>query len=387
MGRPESSEGRLQGAAAATRNGAVERDDDTVATAPTRPTDAASDVEERRAATGAATGASGAAPSFPAPLGVPRRPAPQPHQSQRQPESARPDLDTEAYCRRMWEGQSTILVVVRVRPIMGHDRSDVEIVKVLEHRVVVVLDPRERDAANVLRQHRSREKRYAFDYVFPPREPQQSVYERTTKFLIQGVLDGFNATVFAYGQTGAGKTYTMIGGPSEPGIMVLTMRDLFARCEQQAGARRQQVRVTVSFLEVYNENIRDLLGDDSAQSAPEWLDLREDPLKGPTVRARGAGNRMLFFFLSKEPACSRVGRGHRRSRVRVRGRGHVVIAARRRAAVAARDGGERGVVPVARGPPDPSRDARGRRRRDGRGPPREALARRPRGVGARGQHA
>ena len=43
------------------------------------------------------------------------------------------------------------------------------------------------------------------------------------------------------------------------------------------------MKVTVSFLEVYNENIRDLLGDDSPEKAPEWLDLREDPLKGPTV--------------------------------------------------------------------------------------------------------
>lgn len=115
-------------------------------------------------------------------------------------------LDTEAYCRRMWQGQSNILVVVRVRPLLNRDEGE-HIVKVLEHKVVVVLDPgRVDETKNILRAHRSREKRYAFDYVFNEHQEQQMVYNRTTKFLIQGVLDGFNATVFAYGQTGAGKT-------------------------------------------------------------------------------------------------------------------------------------------------------------------------------------
>lgn len=115
-------------------------------------------------------------------------------------------LDTEAYCRRMWQGQSNILVVVRVRPLLNRDEGE-HIVKVLEHKVVVVLDPgRADETKNILRAHRSREKRYAFDYVFDEHQEQQMVYNRTTKFLIQGVLDGFNATVFAYGQTGAGKT-------------------------------------------------------------------------------------------------------------------------------------------------------------------------------------
>jgi len=112
----------------------------------------------------------------------------------------------------------------------------------------------------VLRQHRSREKKYAFDYVFDEEDRQLAVYNRTTKFLIQGVLDGFNATVFAYGQTGAGKTFTMIGSHEEPGIMVLTLRDLFRHRDRQKARARREIKVTVSFLEVYNENIRDLLG-------------------------------------------------------------------------------------------------------------------------------
>lgn len=208
---------------------------------------------------------------------------------ERPDEEREESLDTEAYCRRMWQGQSNILVVVRVRPLLHRDEGTEHIVKVLEHKVVVVLDPgRVDETKNVLRAHRSREKRYAFDYVFDEHQAQPTVYNRTTKFLIQGVLDGFNATVFAYGQTGAGKTYTMIGTREQPGIMVQTMRDLFRHSERVKEAHRMQIKVTVSFLEVYNENIRDLLSNDMAdptvaKEAPEFLDLREDPIKGPVV--------------------------------------------------------------------------------------------------------
>ncbi|KAK7241302.1 microtubule motor protein [Aureococcus anophagefferens] len=207
------------------------------------------------------------------------------------------ELDTEAYCRRMWQGQSNILVVVRVRPLLKHDLGDRHIVKVLERKVCVILDPqREDDRKNVLRQHRSREKKYAFDYVFDEEDRQLAVYNRTTKFLIQGVLDGFNATVFAYGQTGAGKTFTMIGSHEEPGIAPRGNRtSTFSSSAKPKSIRkaraRREIKVTVSFLEVYNENIRDLLGScedpadvgGAAKEASEFLDLREDPLKGPVV--------------------------------------------------------------------------------------------------------
>jgi kinesin family protein 18/19 len=129
--------------------------------------------------------------------------------------------------------------------------------------------------------HRSREKRYAFDYVFSPEDGQEKVYANTTKFLIHGVLNGFNATVFAYGCTGAGKTYTMLGTPDQPGIMALTLKDLFENIDRIHSDAQATVsyKVSVSFLEVYNENIRDLL----ATLSNDYLDLREDPLKGPVV--------------------------------------------------------------------------------------------------------
>ena len=131
---------------------------------------------------------------------------------------------------------------------------------------------------NTVHTHPSREKRYAFDHVFDPSAVNVDVYENTTRYLLAGVLEGYNATVFAYGNTGAGKTHTMIGSIEEPGIMVLTLQDLFKLSERAGHENGTKFRVTVSFIEVYNENLRDLLS-----TADEYLDLREDPIKGPVI--------------------------------------------------------------------------------------------------------
>ncbi len=61
---------------------------------------------------------------------------------------------------------------------------------------------------NVLGKNRSKEKQYAFDFAFDKDTSQTEIFQKTTKFLCDGVLNGYNATVFAYGSTGAGKTYT-----------------------------------------------------------------------------------------------------------------------------------------------------------------------------------
>lgn len=188
------------------------------------------------------------------------------------------DNETGEHMKAMWAGQSNVLVAVRTRPLMKHDQVKRSCVRVLDSKVVVIMDPASGDKLDILRANRSREKQYAFDFVFDAAARQDHVYNSTTKFLIHGVLDGFNATVFAYGQTGSGKTHTMIGSQADPGIMVRVMEDLFIHAQSQGKQQGVQYKVTVSFLEVYNENIRDLLSD-----VEEYLDLREDPMKGPVV--------------------------------------------------------------------------------------------------------
>lgn len=93
------------------------------------------------------------------------------------------------------------------------------------------------------------------------------------------VLQGYNATVFAYGSTGAGKTFTMIGTPVEPGIMFRSVEEIFRGVEANAEEGKDCFSVSCSFVEVYNENFRDL----ACETSSGILDLREDPVCGSYV--------------------------------------------------------------------------------------------------------
>uniref|UniRef100_A0A8C8EL05 Kinesin-like protein n=1 Tax=Oncorhynchus tshawytscha TaxID=74940 RepID=A0A8C8EL05_ONCTS len=134
--------------------------------------------------------------------------------------------------------------------------------------MVVLMDPME-DPDDILRANRSREKTYMFDVAFDYSANQEEVYRATTKGLIEGLISGYNATVFAYGPTGCGKTYTMLGTDREPGIYVRTLNDLFKAIEETSDD--MQYNISMSYLEIYNEMIRDLLNPSSG-----FLDLRED---------------------------------------------------------------------------------------------------------------
>lgn len=123
---------------------------------------------------------------------------------------------------------------------------------------------------------REKEKTYAFDYAFDEDVEQHYIFERTTKFLIEGVMSGFNATVFAYGATGAGKTYTMMGEEDNDGVMLLSVEELFNQIEIVSTEKDYQLKI--SYIEVYNENIKDLL-----VMRNKYLDLREDPVRGIMV--------------------------------------------------------------------------------------------------------
>ena len=178
------------------------------------------------------------------------------------------------------EGVYSIDVAVRVRPLnhMELASGEVDCVRVLDSGIVVVLDPTKMDRGqedDYLRQHRSREKRYTFDHAFGETASQNDVYAATTEKLLSGIMDGFNASCFAYGATGAGKTHTMLGNTDQPGCMVLTVGELFKRLTSHDN---KVYRVCLTYLEVYNENIRDLLNPATGN-----LDLREDPVKGICV--------------------------------------------------------------------------------------------------------
>lgn len=92
-------------------------------------------------------------------------------------------------------------------------------------------------------------KEYHLDGVFHQASTQQ-VYDRSTKHLIQPVLDGFSCTIFAYGQTASGKTHTMRGTTAEPGIVVHAVKDLFEGVIKSAREQKREFCIRASYLEV-----------------------------------------------------------------------------------------------------------------------------------------
>jgi kinesin family protein 18/19 len=161
----------------------------------------------------------------------------------------------------MKKGVDNIMVAVRLRPLWRQesDANEFNIVKILDEKLVIIQDPQdfENDGVkNELRKNRTREKRYAFDFAFDETASNDRVFNSTTKFLCDGVLEGFNSTVFAYGATGSGKTHTMLGTNDQPGVMFQTMSEIFLRLQELLADRDYEIRI--SFLEIYNENIRDL---------------------------------------------------------------------------------------------------------------------------------
>lgn len=99
----------------------------------------------------------------------------------------------------------------------------------VDDKMVVLMDAtKPNQNQDHLRKHRSNERQYLFDAAFGADSTQEEVYEKTTKPLVEAVLQGYNATVFAYGATGSGKTYTMVGQPNNPGCMARALNDLFS---------------------------------------------------------------------------------------------------------------------------------------------------------------
>ncbi|KAJ8767809.1 hypothetical protein K2173_020749 [Erythroxylum novogranatense] len=108
----------------------------------------------------------------------------------------------------------------------------------------------------------SSKKLFKFDHVFRPEDNQEAVFEQT-KPAVTSVLDGYNVCIFAYGQTGTGKTFTMEGTPENRGVNYRTLEELFRISQERIGIMRYEL--SVSMLEVYNEKIRDLLVENSDQ--------------------------------------------------------------------------------------------------------------------------
>ncbi|KAF5198948.1 Kinesin-like protein kin-14q [Thalictrum thalictroides] len=117
-----------------------------------------------------------------------------------------------------------------------------------------------KDGELTVRANGTSKKIFKFDSVFTPRASQADVFEDTAPFATS-VLDGYNVCIFAYGQTGSGKTFTMEGTEESRGVNYRTLEELFRIIKDRQGLYRYELSVSV--LEVYNEQIRDLLVPES----------------------------------------------------------------------------------------------------------------------------
>eukprot|EP00250_Pteridium_aquilinum_P033345 c5481_g1_i1 orf=2-517(-) len=103
---------------------------------------------------------------------------------------------------------------------------------------------------------------YIFDNVFNSDSTTFDIYRATTQDIVASAVKGFNGTVFAYGQTSSGKTFTMRGTQEVPGIIPLAIHDVFKNLEEAVG---REFLLRMSYMEIYNEDINDLLAPEQTK--------------------------------------------------------------------------------------------------------------------------
>lgn len=168
------------------------------------------------------------------------------------------------------ESKGNVIVSVRVRPDgPGQDSSRAEGEWMVDGRRSLVA-------------YRGREGGdYHYDNVFGTYDNNAKVYDSSAKRLVRRVMDGYHGTVFAYGMTGTGKTFSMQGTATNPGVIPLAITDIFSYIRETP---QREFLLRVSYLEIYNEKINDLLsapvGTGPGAGVQEEIKLREDSKRG-----------------------------------------------------------------------------------------------------------
>ena len=189
------------------------------------------------------------------------------------------------------ENYDNLRVAIRVRPPLNRETEEgipfrsIAIVSE-DHKSISLAEYLGSEFSEIERQRQWIEEpnlfqlhRFTFDSIFDMDSLQEDVYNITAKQAIQSVLEGYNSTIFCYGQTGTGKTYTMEGFTYESknpnrGIIQRTIQDIFNYIEMTSNENTKFI-IRASFLQIYNENISDLLKPDKKN-----LQIREDKKKG-----------------------------------------------------------------------------------------------------------
>ncbi|KAK6348947.1 Kinesin [Orbilia blumenaviensis] len=186
------------------------------------------------------------------------------------------------------QGAGNVKVVVRVRSLLPRELEK-------EAPCIVEMNPNNQSTTlyvpNSMDQHMKRKlekKVFTFDNSFwsvNPKDPhyadQDDIYNCLGEEFLDHNFEGYHTCIFAYGQTGSGKSYSMMGTAEKPGLIPRTCEDLFQRIES-SDVPNISYSVRVSYFEVYNEHVRDLLVP--RKETPYYLKVRESPTDGPYIK-------------------------------------------------------------------------------------------------------
>lgn len=188
---------------------------------------------------------------------------------------------------------SSIKVAVRVRPFNGRERDNGSTCCVsMSGQSTTIYKPPDKDSNPSANNHHDAnqiedtKKSFTFDHSYwshkkddPNYASQDKVYQEIGAEMLQHALQGYNVCIFAYGQTGAGKSYTMMGSKEEEGIIPRMCNDLFNNLRTFDSDQNFKYTVEVSYLEIYFERVRDLLNPQNKKP----LKVREHNVFGPYV--------------------------------------------------------------------------------------------------------
>ncbi|ROW01697.1 hypothetical protein VSDG_01982 [Cytospora chrysosperma] len=170
------------------------------------------------------------------------------------------------------DSKGNVVVSVRVRPDAGGQDQRPDGEWLIDNRKALI-GYRGREGGD-----------YYYDNVFGTHDDNARVYDHCAKRLVRRVMEGYHGTVFAYGMTGTGKTFSMQGTASSPGVIPLAITDIFSYIRETPS---REFLLRVSYLEIYNERIHDLLsmstsgvGGVGSAAVQEEIKLREDSKRG-----------------------------------------------------------------------------------------------------------
>ena len=169
-----------------------------------------------------------------------------------------------------------VKVVVRCRPLNAKEEQAgrQRIVRIDRELGQITIDSVKKDNTKVV-------KTFTFDQVWDSDSTQKEIYEHTAKSIVQSSIDGYNGTIFAYGQTGTGKSHTMEGKDNPEALRGIIPNSCCHIFDEIARANNTtEFLVRASYIEIYNEEIRDLL----SKEPQNRLELKESTDKGVYVK-------------------------------------------------------------------------------------------------------